>query len=65
MRSAPKEFKVSAVRLDSGDLGALARETRRMLDAAGLQGIGIFVTVSDALEQHHARVRDTVRTHRA
>jgi nicotinate phosphoribosyltransferase len=47
---APEEFKVSAVRLDSGDLGALARETRRMLDAAGLQQIGIFA--SSSLDEH-------------
>ncbi len=46
----PEEFKVSAVRLDSGDLGALARETRRMLDAARLHGIGIFA--SSGLDEH-------------
>jgi len=44
VKGAPDEFKVSAVRLDSGDLGALARETRDMLDAAGLQQIGIFAS---------------------
>jgi nicotinate phosphoribosyltransferase len=47
---APEEFKVSAVRLDSGDLGALARETRRMLDSAGLRQVGIFV--SSGLDEH-------------
>jgi nicotinate phosphoribosyltransferase len=41
---APAEFKISAVRLDSGDLGSLARETRRMLDAAGLQQVRIFAS---------------------
>jgi len=33
-----------AVRLDSGDLGALARQTRRQLDRAGLRHVGIFVS---------------------
>ncbi|HCU97449.1 MAG TPA: nicotinate phosphoribosyltransferase [Actinobacteria bacterium] len=33
-----------AVRLDSGDLAALARETRRLLDAAGLPQVRIFVS---------------------
>ena len=47
---APEEFKISAVRLDSGDLGALARETRRILDAAGLQQVGIFA--SSGLDEH-------------
>jgi nicotinate phosphoribosyltransferase len=43
-RSAPDEFRVSAVRLDSGDLGALAREARTLLDAAGLNEIGILAS---------------------
>lgn len=47
---APEKFKISAVRLDSGDLGALARETRRILDATGLQQIGIFA--SSGLDEH-------------
>lgn len=50
VKHAPEEFKVSAVRLDSGDLGSLARESRRMLDAAGLQKIGIFA--SSGLDEH-------------
>lgn len=37
-------FKVTAVRLDSGDLGALAVDARKILDAAGLQRVGIFVS---------------------
>lgn len=37
-------FRVRAIRLDSGDLGALAREARRMLDAAGLGGVRIFAS---------------------
>jgi nicotinate phosphoribosyltransferase len=40
------EFRVSAVRLDSGDLGALAFATRRILDNAGLQRVGIFASGS-------------------
>jgi nicotinate phosphoribosyltransferase len=35
---------ISAVRLDSGDLDALAREVRHVLDAAGLQKIGLFAS---------------------
>lgn len=33
-----------AVRLDSGDLGALARRTRALLDAAGLPGVRIIAS---------------------
>jgi nicotinate phosphoribosyltransferase len=33
-----------AIRLDSGDLGALARQARAMLDAAGLREVGIFAS---------------------
>lgn len=39
-----EDFRISAVRLDSGDLEALSREARRMLDEAGLSGVGIFVS---------------------
>jgi nicotinate phosphoribosyltransferase len=35
---------VKAVRLDSGDLGRLAIETRRMLDEAGLRSVKIFAS---------------------
>jgi nicotinate phosphoribosyltransferase len=42
--SAPDHIRISAVRLDSGELLALSRETRRLLDAAGLQHIGIFAS---------------------
>jgi nicotinate phosphoribosyltransferase len=35
---------IAAVRLDSGDLHTLALEVRRLLDAAGLQKIGIFAS---------------------
>lgn len=37
-------FTVSAVRLDSGDLAGLAREARRMLDAAGLERVRIVAS---------------------
>lgn len=46
VRGAPEQFKISAVRLDSGDLSGLARETRRLLDAAGLYDIEIFASSS-------------------
>jgi len=38
------DFKVRAVRLDSGDLGALSRESRRLLDEAGLQRVEVFAS---------------------
>jgi nicotinate phosphoribosyltransferase len=37
-------FRVRGVRLDSGDLGALAAESRRILDAAGLAHVQIFAS---------------------
>ena len=37
-------FRIRAVRLDSGDLGELAVQTRRLLDDAGLQRVGIFAS---------------------
>lgn len=45
-RKLGDRFRVSAVRLDSGDLGAFARETRKMLDSAGLQHVQIFASSS-------------------
>jgi len=50
IQSAPDDLGVSALRLDSGDIDALSRETRRRLDAAGLQRIRIFV--SSDLDEH-------------
>ncbi|OOG28079.1 nicotinate phosphoribosyltransferase [Thioalkalivibrio denitrificans] len=38
------DFRVRAVRLDSGDLGALSREARALLDAAGLGRVEIFAS---------------------
>lgn len=43
-RELGERFRVRGVRIDSGDLGALAREARRRLDAAGLTGVRIFVS---------------------
>lgn len=42
--------KVSGVRLDSGDLAALSRRVRRILDAAGMQGTRILA--SGDLNEH-------------
>lgn len=39
-------FRVTAVRLDSGDLATLARQTRRTLDEAGLASVGVFASGS-------------------
>ncbi len=38
------DFKVRAVRLDSGDLDKLSREARRLLDEAGLSGVQIVAS---------------------
>lgn len=52
-----RDFKVRAIRLDSGDLVALARQARTMLDAAGLRDVRIFV--SGGLDEW--KVRDLIR----
>jgi nicotinate phosphoribosyltransferase len=43
-RELGPSFRISAVRLDSGDLGALAIKARRMLDEAGLHRVSIFAS---------------------
>ncbi|HEX7121274.1 MAG TPA: nicotinate phosphoribosyltransferase [Gemmatimonadaceae bacterium] len=43
-RELGSEFRVRAVRIDSGDLGALAIAVRRKLDAAGLRHVGIVAS---------------------
>lgn len=43
-------FKVGAVRLDSGDLGALAKASRALLDAAGMTDVRIMA--SGGLDEH-------------
>jgi len=41
-----EDFHFGAIRLDSGDLGQLARQSRKMLDDAGLSDVKIFVSSS-------------------
>jgi nicotinate phosphoribosyltransferase len=43
-RLAAKGIKIAAVRLDSGDLEALARNVRRILDQGGLSHVSIFAS---------------------
>jgi nicotinate phosphoribosyltransferase len=43
-RELGEAFRVKAVRLDSGDLGELARAARRMFDDAGLTSVRIFAS---------------------
>jgi nicotinate phosphoribosyltransferase len=43
-RELGSAFKGRAIRLDSGDLAALSREARALLDAAGLSSVGIFAS---------------------
>lgn len=38
------DFRVRGVRLDSGDLGELAKESRKILDRAGLERVRIFAS---------------------
>jgi len=45
-RKLGDRFHVRAVRLDSGDLGALASQARKLLDEAGLQQVTIFASSS-------------------
>ena len=40
------EFRVAAIRLDSGDLAELAKAARRILDEGGLQRVSIFASGS-------------------
>jgi nicotinate phosphoribosyltransferase len=39
-----EDFRVRAIRLDSGDLGDLAASSRRILDRAGLERVAIFAS---------------------
>jgi len=45
-RELGSRFRVRGVRLDSGDLAELARRSRKMLDAAGLESVEIFASGS-------------------
>jgi nicotinate phosphoribosyltransferase len=47
---AARGIRIKGVRLDSGDLGALARTVRGILDAAGLKDVAIFA--SGNLDEH-------------
>lgn len=38
------DFKVRAIRLDSGDMASLSIEARRLLDKAGLEQVDIFIS---------------------
>ena len=50
-KSEPADaFQVRGVRLDSGDLGSLAKDARRLLDDAGLSRVEIFA--SGGLDEH-------------
>jgi len=55
-RKLGDQFRVRAVRLDSGDLGSLASQTRKMLDEAGLKHVAIFA--SSSLDEY--QVQDLV-----
>ena len=55
-RKLGEEFHVRGVRLDSGDLGHLAVQARKMLDEAGLQGVNIFA--SSGLDEY--RIQELV-----
>jgi nicotinate phosphoribosyltransferase len=45
-----EDFRVRGVRLDSGDLAELAKQSRRLLDEAGLEDVMIFA--SSGLDEH-------------
>jgi nicotinate phosphoribosyltransferase len=53
LEMAARGQRLKAVRLDSGDLAWLARETRRMLDGAGLPEVRI--AASNQLDEHVIR----------
>jgi nicotinate phosphoribosyltransferase len=45
-RELGRDFRVSAIRLDSGDLGELSIAARRILDDGGLRHVGVFASSS-------------------
>ena len=57
-RKLGNRFRVRALRLDSGDLGSLAFESRKILDEAGLQDLKIFA--SSGLDEY--KVQELVRS---
>jgi len=52
-REMGEDFSVRGVRLDSGDLGELAKASRRILDEAGLGEVSIFA--SGGLDEYEIR----------
>jgi nicotinate phosphoribosyltransferase len=57
-RKLGHRFQVRALRLDSGDLGNLAFQTRKILDEAGLQNVQIFA--SSGLDEY--KIQTLVRS---
>jgi len=57
-RKLGDRFHVRAVRLDSGDLGSLAAQARKMLDDAGLRHVTIFA--SSSLDEY--QIQDLVNS---
>lgn len=57
-RLAAEGIRIKAVRIDSGDLGVHARRVRAILDAGGLEQVGIFA--SGGLDEH--KVRELLRS---
>lgn len=57
-RLAADGIRIKAVRIDSGDLGEHARQVRAILDAGGVEEIGIFA--SGGLDEN--QVRDVLRS---
>jgi nicotinate phosphoribosyltransferase len=58
-KSRGEKSKISAVRLDSGDLDALSREARRILDEAGLSDVQIVASGGlDEMKIDHLTSRD-------
>ena len=57
-RKLGDRFRVRAVRLDSGDLGSLATQTRKLLDEAGLERVTIFA--SSSLDEY--QIQELVNT---
>jgi nicotinate phosphoribosyltransferase len=53
-RELGPDFRVRAVRLDSGDLVSLSHEARELLDAAGLEHVQIFA--SGGLDEDHVEM---------
>jgi nicotinate phosphoribosyltransferase len=45
-----EDFRIRGIRLDSGDLAELAKQSRRLLDEAGLEDVMIFA--SSGLDEH-------------